>query len=201
MKTKKYEMFYKDKMTFEEYENRAKRIAQAVAFNSMMNRMNDNDYRNIMFELTKYENIFGVIYQYIEVMNNDPKSYTSIEGIIAEEIQMTSEESFCRWGDRNLLTSQIKKNYLIKNDFWTLDVQSSRLSEEYNKEITENNLIEFICKYPKGSHTYKNEIQVQKEEIMEQFESITKFKLTENFIKTYLLKTQNIIESSEECPF
>lgn len=201
MKTTKYEMFYKDKMTFEEYENRAKRIAKAVALNSMMNRMNDNDYKNIMVELMQYDNIWEVIYQYIEVMNIDPKSYTSIEGIIAEEIRPTSEESFCRWGDRNHLTKDIKKQYLSKNDYLTLDIQIMIINEEYNKDITENDLIEFICKYPKGSHTYKNEIQVQKEEIMQQFESITKFKLTENFIKTYLLKTQNIIESSEECPF
>ena len=201
MKTTKYEMFYKDKMTFEEYENRAKRIAKAVALNSMMNRMNESDYKNIMIELLQYDNIWEVIYQYIEVMNIDPKTYTSLEGIIAEEIRPTSEESFCKWGDRNHLTRDIKKQYFSKNDFLTLDIQIMIINEEYNKDITENDLIEFICKYPKGSHTYKNEIQVQKEEIMQQFESITKFKLTENFIKTYLLKTQNIIESSEECPF
>jgi len=202
MKTAKYELFYKDKMTFEEYQLRAKRIAKTVSLNAMMNRMDERDYKNIMIELLQYNNIFDIIHAYSQVLENDPKSYTSIAGIIAEELQPTSEESFCRWGDRNHLTSQLKKNYFSKNDYWTLDVQATRMSEDYAKEITENDLVEFICTYPKGKNTYKNEIQLQKEDLMQQFEALTNFSLTEKFVKKYLADLTSINQvSSEECPF
>jgi hypothetical protein len=61
-----------------------------------------------------------------------------------------TQDSFNRFGDRNLVTGGMARTY-FKKDGLPLDVAAKEMSDYYEVEITPQDLAAFIVKYPSGS--------------------------------------------------
>ncbi len=71
----------------------------------------------------------------------------SREGYIAQNIDKTNWNSFCRWGDRNKATNGLILHW-IKKDGAPLDEQAMFMSENYGTEIEPWELANFMADYP-----------------------------------------------------
>ena len=124
-------------------------------------------------------NVRGLIREYcnaIEVYDND----YSIQGIIYKEITYIQEEGFCRFGDRNWITKEIRRNHL-RSDGRHIDDLAEELSNTYNREITPSDIAEFIKDYPEKKH----ELFVKIEEIQEVFKELIGFRIDRRFMQNY----------------
>lgn len=178
MKTTKFEKFYSEKMTKEAYELRASQIADKVYFSRVMKKL------------------VSVKNEDLEILNNYAfellNSYEdlSIQGIIAYELRKTTEVSFNRWADKNYMNKSLKKHY-ISEQGTPLDLQVKYINDEYNKDITEQDLVDFILSHPNGQETYKNEHQILVEGLASDFFAHTGISVNEKFAKMYRQSNTN----------
>jgi hypothetical protein len=124
----------------------------------------------------------------------------SIEGIIADNIGSFPLSSFRRFGDANCLTDEITENY-ISDAGLSIDVQAQQITETYYREITPQDIVEFVFLYPKRNYKESFLKQVEKA-----FHACTSFNIKPYYAE-YLVsvcenqeETINEIEH-EDCPF
>lgn len=75
-------------------------------------------------------------------------------GIIAREVNVTTWQSFCRFGDRNCSSKTFRRNW-IRDKAIALDVQAMFITEEYSFEILPEELAEFMMQHEAGKDQYK----------------------------------------------
>lgn len=191
-KTSKFERLYAGKMTREEYEQRSKTIARKIYESKLINLI-----------ISQPAEIIALIQDYI-VAENESRETETLDSFIAEWLHKTDEDSFCRFGDRNHLTKEIRRNY-IKKDGIPLDIQAQEMSEVSGREITAEDLYQFIISNPKGQTTYRNEAGIRADEIKALFKEKTGITLTPDLVKAYQKVVQKLLtkpsEQYEECPF
>ncbi len=104
----------------------------------------------------------------------------SLQGIIAQHIRPTPKRSFCRYGDRNCLTPAISRHYISDADGTPLDTQAQNLTISFGKEITPDDLIDFMLTY-ENPKTYKSKVEQEMETLSIAFKSLTGMTLNEDF--------------------
>jgi hypothetical protein len=188
----KFESLYAGKMTREEYEQRSKTIARKVYDSKLINLIISQPAENL-----------SLIQDYI-IAETEARETETIDSFIAEWLHKTDEESFCRFGDRNHLTKDIRRNY-IKKDGIPLDIQAQEMTEISLREISPEDLYQFIISNPKGQKSYRNEAGLRADEIKALFKEKTGVTLTPDLVKAYQKVVEKLIakpsEQHEECPF
>lgn len=79
----------------------------------------------------------------------------------------TTLESFCRWGDRESLTSQILAHWIHPNGE-PLDQQAMEAAEDSGMSITPEDYIDFILRYPDRKYsktTYADRLRMRYKEL------------------------------------
>lgn len=124
----------------------------------------------------------------------------TVEGIIAVNIGKFPLQSFRRFGDINCLTDEIRENYLSDTGL-PIDVQAQQMTEMYCREITPQDIVEFVFLYPKRNY---KESFLQK--IEDAFHACTSFNIR-SYYAEYLVSVCEGEEVKEpcndtiECPF
>lgn len=98
------------------------------------------------------ENAIALIESYLSVVNESEVDYSK-DSIIAREVHSIRMQDFIRWGDRNQITNGMILIWFRK-DALELDVQVFCMKEEYQIDITEQDVISFILSHPNGKSSY-----------------------------------------------
>ncbi len=143
----------------------------------------------------------GLIREYLETASNQYTD-TSIFGLLKLELGRTTEQSFRRYGDVNQITPALRKNYFA-TDGLPLDLQAQCIEVTYEKEIDPSDMADFMIQYPYGADTYKNDVELELEEIEGKFKHLMGFNLNNNF--PYQFQKAFIQQATEKeitnCPF
>lgn len=199
--TKKYEMFYKDKMSFEEYQERAARISSQIQ---------ENKPKNILERIFATEAAMMLFFEathLFALIKEGGEACVTKEDVIARYLLPTTQESFERFGDKNFVTKQIAKNYFAQGDAaYTLDVQLLNFKEYSHYEITESDIVEFIVMHPKGRKSYKTSSQLEFEAITKQIaEHIGVNAISEAVFAAWenerLAAAKKVTEANDNVPF
>lgn len=136
--------------------------------------------------------ISSIIFEYqqaIELYDND----YSIQGIISRELGYIQPEGFYRFGDRNHITNEMKRNY-FRQDGWHIDELAEELSNHYNRNVPPDDIAGFISEYP--NREYEPFVKVQ--EARQLFRELIGFNISMNFIRDFV-NSQN--PTTSNCPF
>jgi hypothetical protein len=128
------------------------------------------------FILTECENPAELAASYLEILDIVDVD-TSIDGLIDAHLTLTTKSSFERWGDVNRL-SDVSPSWLEKTGT-PLDVQAMNISETVGREITENDIVEYLTTYRKNK--YKSTYELIIEEYEARFEQLVGFRITEKY--------------------
>jgi len=113
----------------------------------------------------------------------------SEEGIIAKNINKTTKESFCRYGDANHITRTIRVKYLNDKVGVALDVQAYWMQENFNKDIEPDDLAAFITNYENGAEDYP--LYAKIDECKQEWKNYTGINYDSKFIKHYINRKLN----------
>lgn len=80
----------------------------------------------------------------------EEKSDFSKDGVIAEHLRPFPKTDFERWGDANWLPDV--SNAWFQKDGLNLDVQAIQISDYFNGEVTENDLVEYVKAWKPGKY-------------------------------------------------
>lgn len=122
------------------------------------------------------------------------------EGIIADNIGKFPLQSFRRFGDINCLTDEIRENYLSDTGL-PIDVQAQQMTETYYREISPQDIVEFVFLYPKRNYKESFLAQVEKA-----FHACTSFNIR-GYYAEYLVsmcegeEVRACCNDTIECPF
>lgn len=130
-----------------------------------------SDSKTIAQMIMEYSDLIGII-------------DTTVEGILAQEIAKTTEQSFCMNGDRNYLNKAIERNY-ISQEGESIDIQLDIINEAYNSEIEAVDFIAFITSYPHGPDDYISLNDLKKNEISSDFHELVGFWISDRFAITF----------------
>ena len=119
-------------------------------------------------------------------------------GIIAFNLSKTTIESFNRWGDRNHINKDIKRNYISQEGI-PIDSQAEEMTNQFNILICESDIVDFITCHPKGREEYKKFVICN--ELSDKFKELVGFTLTLTFARELLKMTAEKLEENIECPF
>ena len=188
-KQSKFERLYAGKMSLQQYEERSRTIARKVY---------ESKLRNLIQLFS--EEVKQIIQDYIDAERDSRESQTT-ECFIAEWVVRTTEESFLRFGDRNHLSASIRRNYISKTGT-PLDVQALDMSETFGREISPEDLYQFMLDNPKGQQNYRNEAGQKADELKKLFKSKAYTNLTLDMVKIFKQgATQTQPTNEEPLPF
>jgi hypothetical protein len=128
------------------------------------------------FILTECLNPADLAASYLEMLTLQDVD-TSADGLIDAHLTTTTKASFERWGDVNRL-SDVSPSWFEKTGT-PLDVQAMNISESVGREITENDMVEYLTTYRKNK--YKSTSKLIIEQYEARFEQLTGFRLTEKY--------------------
>jgi hypothetical protein len=136
-------------------------------------------------------------YQIFNALADNPVDST---GFIANHVSKIKESCFCRWGDRNSISSEMRRIWFSDRAL-EVDVAAQELSEISGVTIAPEEIIEFVCQHPKGPKTYLVFDQIR--QIEEAFYRLTGFRLSTNFIKKFNqeMMSKEPIEPWVDVPF
>ena len=189
VKKSKYQMFYADKISEKEYENKAKEVGNKIYFNSGLNKLKKH---------YSEEQITELILSYLACNGLENEEFSTSK-IISESLTKFPQGNFERFGDKNYITKEIKRTYFDENGI-SMDVQADSISNTYGVEITVQDIVEFICQYPKRE--FQTKADEERQTLIQVCFEKTGFKLSGKFIAIYqrtFLQTAERI--SEEVPF
>ncbi len=101
------------------------------------------------------------------------------EEVIKESLRRTPAEGIYQFGDRNNVSKATLLNYAGKKG-QPIDVQAAEMANTSGMDITPQDIVDFIQKYPNGKRTAKNNNTI-KPELAAKFKSLTGLELTTNF--------------------
>jgi len=143
----------------------------------------------------------GLIREFLETASNQYTD-TSVFGLLKLELGRTTEQSFRRFGDVNQITPAIRKNYFA-SEALPLDLQAQVIEITYGREIDPSDMADFMIQYPYGADTYKNEVELELDNIEGKFKQLLGFNLNNNF--PFQFQTAFIQQAREKeitnCPF
>ncbi|MGR3809591.1 hypothetical protein [Jiulongibacter sp. NS-SX5] len=128
------------------------------------------------FILNESENPADIAASWLEV---DQMEDDSIAGFIDENLSPVTKESFERWGDVNTI-DQVSPSW-FKKDGLHIDIAAMKLTEIFGKEITEQDIVDYLTTYRKGR--YKSSVDFLSDRYKSRFYQITGFKLTVAYAK------------------
>lgn len=148
------------------------------------------------FILNECGNPADLAASYLEILSIQDVD-TSIDGLIDAHLTTTTRESFERWGDANRL-SDVSPSWFEKAGT-PLDVQAMNISETVGREITENDIVEYLITYRKNKYKSPSQITIEKYEI--RFEQLVGFRITEKYaehLKAVLDGESEQVEAASE---
>lgn len=188
-KKAKYEAYYSGKMSEKEYEKYSVEVGNKIYFNSGLNKLKKH---------YSAEQITELILTYLACNGMENEEFSTSK-IISESLTKFPQANFERFGDRNYITKEIKRTY-FDNSGCPIDVQADSISNTYGVEITVQDIVDFVCQYPKREFLTKAD-EERNTLVQITFEQ-TGFKLSGKFVAIYqrtFLQTAERI--SEEVPF
>lgn len=160
-----------------------------------------NSYEEIEFICENSKNIYEIANYYLRAIRESYEDYT-INAIIAENIRRFSLSNFRKFGDINNLSEDIEKHYLTKQKCLSIDIQAMEMSESYSRNISPQDIVDFVILYPKGTHTYINESKILIDKLEQRFYELTTFNIKKYYCQHLVSKVEkNFFYESEECPF
>lgn len=90
----------------------------------------------------------------VEMYAAEPKEskLTTEEQLIADYgLGKLTQQGFERFGDENLITGGMARTYFNKQEGTPIDVRAKEMSDYYGKEITPQDIIDFMIAYPSGA--------------------------------------------------
>lgn len=135
--------------------------------------MNEPDYVRAVAETS--ENALEIAQAYRQEQGEAELS--SKEQAIKDNLRSFPASGYNRFGDANNLQGEAQKrlNYFSKNGT-PLDVQAQNITETSGLDISEQDIIDFVERYPNGAQTAKN-INPMKQKLADRFGEITGTKL------------------------
>lgn len=117
------------------------------------------------------------------------------EQVIKESLRRSPIESIYRFGDRNSVPKIAVLNYTSKKGL-SLDVQAMEMANSSGLDITPQDLVDFIGKYPKGKRTATTTNPI-KPQLEDKFKSLTGLELTPEFAND-IAEFNNIYQKQKE---
>lgn len=201
----------KRNMSEKEYQKFATEVGNKIDWNRRINALSSYYGTTIyyvgpaitdaMYSSVEQENPVALIMEYLQLMQREELDLTHY-GLIASEIRPTTEKSFLRYGDRNCITPALTRNY-IHSEGTPLDTQAQNMSITHGREITPDDLVEFILMYEHGAASYASEIQKEKARLSNLYKQMVGATLTDKFVSRFESEfiTQVTSEVTEEAPF
>jgi hypothetical protein len=123
----------------------------------------------------------------------------SIDGHIDAHLIPTTKESFQRWSDKNLL-NQVSGTWFLKKGT-PLDVQAQEMSENFGREITEQDIVDYLTTYKKGKYKSYNQLRMERYE--ERMEQLIGFKVSEKYAQHLdgIIRGEIEVMADETAPF
>jgi hypothetical protein len=115
----------------------------------------------------------------------------SRQGVIAREINATTWQSFCRFGNRKNATQGLILSW-IRKDGISLDEQAMWITENYSMEVLPDELAQFIMDHDRGKAMFEPYQKLNN--LYQAFHQFTGFKWTHKFVREFIL----IQESKKE---
>jgi hypothetical protein len=160
-----------------------------------------NSYEEIEFICENSKNVYEIANYYLRAIRESYEDYT-INAIIAENLRKFSLSNFRQFGDINQLNEDIEKNYLTKQKCLSIDIQAMEMSECYSRNISPQDIVDFVVSYPKGTKTYVNESKILIDKLEQRFYELTTFNIKKYYCEHLVSKVEkNYNYESEECPF
>jgi hypothetical protein len=206
--------------SMEAYQEAASKTAKQVAYNRKVNRLlqyygfkrkfEDYEYPSdemLQYDIERYRSWYvnecdcpiTLMAMWMDAIYEADRDMT-INGIIAREIGPTTEASFVRFGDRNYLDKQVRRNYISEKGL-PLDIMAMQMCNQ-GIEITEQDIIEFIIAYPKGKSQYAGYQYIS--DLENSFKNKVGFIPTQEFVKQFLAdlaEPGNVFKVLDDCPF
>lgn len=154
-----------------------------------------------MYSENLQDNPVQIVLEYLELMKRESEDLT-LSGVIASDIRPTTKKSWFRYGDRNCLSASLSRNY-IHAEGTPLDTQAQNMSITHGREITPDDLVEFILMYENGAASYSSEIEKEKARLSNLYKQMVGATLTDKFVSRFESEFINKVsqEVSEEAPF
>lgn len=157
----------------------------------------ENEFEKYVLETTN--NPYEIARLWLK-LKNDAENYIDKESILAEYLVPFPKADFIRWGDSKCLCD-VSRSW-FKSDAVHLDVKVEELNANPNVPINIEiqDCIDFVRKYRPNS--YKNPIQLQKEQLESRFKDLTGFYLKE-YYAVHLIKSCEFVTVSvlSQTPF
>lgn len=122
----------------------------------------------------------------------------SRDGIIAREVDKTTWESFCRFGDRNSASKALILTW-IDNKSMPLDSQAASIFEQYNLDIHPSELAEFIINHDHGKQSF--ELYQKLAGLKKQFRYLTGFNWDCKWVKSHIINEPGKFHEETDLPF
>jgi hypothetical protein len=206
--------------TLEAYQESASKTAKQVAYNRKVNRLlqyygfkrkfEGYEYpadEMLQYDIDRFRSWFvnecdcpiTLMATWMDAIYEADRDMT-VNGIIAREMGYTTEASFVRFGDRNCLDKQIRRNYISEKGL-PLDIMAMQMSNQ-GIEITEQMIIDFICQYPKGKQYWEGYQYII--DLENAFKSKVGFIPSQEFVRNFLsdlAERMNKFRELDDCPF
>lgn len=203
-----------------QYFHFARNVGKKIDFNRRMNKL-AKYYQVSIYHLgsTVEKQLYEggpddpvqMVLNYISLSENAYEDLTT-EGIIAKHIRPTTKKSFFRYGDRNTLTSTISRHYINDADSTPLDIQAQNLSISFEREITTDDLIEFILTARRPGYenpkTYQSKAAQELEALEIAFKAATGITLNSDFALRFHQEFMHggndnwpVVNTAEKAPF
>jgi hypothetical protein len=123
---------------------------------------------------------------YLTLLREERNDYSK-EGAINYCLRPFPKDCFLRWGDKNWLSDV--SNAWFDKEGSALDVQALEISEYFNGEVTENDLVEYVRQWKPGK--YRTVYKRQLDELESRWLDLFGFKIS----KRYAESLTGLIES------
>ncbi|WP_019986299.1 hypothetical protein [Rudanella lutea] len=133
---------------------------------------------------------------YLELLAEERNDFSK-EGAINEHLRPFPKENFERWGDKNWLTDVAKSWFHAEGT--PLDVQAMEISDYYNGEVTENDLIEFVIQWKPGK--YRTVHRRQLDDLEKRWLELFGFKLSKRYAEALVGLIEQAQEEETPVPF
>jgi len=142
-------------------------------------------------------------YQLAEIFANEepqPSRLSSKERMIAEfGIGKITTDSYSRFGDKNNLSQTKARAYLNNTTGRSLDVVAQEMSEEYGTEITPQDIVDFMDRFPTGERDAMRQGQSDVAiAASEKFSQLTGLRLDEKMAEKVIDKSFRALKADEQ---
>ena len=130
----------------------------------------------------------------------EPTKLSTTEALIAElGIGKITNKSFQRFGDRNLITLSLARAYLNNQKGKSIDVIAKEMSDHYEYEITPQDIVDFMVKFPNG---VKDALKMSETEVAQnayaKFKKLTGLDLTRPLAERLIQKEFDKLSSEQQ---